>query len=444
MGEEDGACVAKCGPQGSSCRTQAGEFSCAEAPPLSEDALVAGIDVGTTKVCTIIARPQTDGRLEVHGVGLNPSAGLKRGVIVDREDAIASIRESIETAQRQADVTITGAYVGVTGAHISSVNVTGRTNVAPGPAVSQEDVQRAVQSARDAVPLPQDREIIHEVVRGFTVDGEAGISRPLGMSGRRLDVELHAVTGTASIVDNVERCVADAGVAVTRRVLEPIATGSAVITDAERDLGVILIDVGGGTTDVAVFIDGAIAHTSAIPVGGNHVTRDLARLLRLSFEEAEKLKCRFARAMPEQVAEDDGVQLELADGSESELVPLRLVAEIIEPRLEEIFALVRANIVRSGVYEQASAGVVLSGGGSQLPDTAPLASSVLDALPVRVGSPRGISGRVDAVAGPVHATAVGLALLAARDGATAVARDEPAPGLLRRVRRWVERILPRA
>lgn len=410
---------------------------------MAENAVVAGIDVGTTKICTIIGRLQTDGRLEVLGVGLNPSAGLKRGVIVDREDAIASIRESVETACRQAEMSIASAYVGVTGAHISSVNVTGRTNVAPGPAVSQEDVQRAIQSARDAVPLPQDRQIIHEVVRGFTIDGESGIMRPLGMSGRRLDVELHAVTGTASIVENVERCVEDAGVSVARRVLEPIATGTAVITDAERDLGVILVDVGGGTTDVAVFIDGSIAHTSAIPVGGNHCTRDLARLLRVSFEEAEKLKCRYARARPDHVPEEESVQVELADGS-TEMVPLQLVAEILEPRLEEIFMLVRNNVVRAGVYEQASAGVVLSGGGSQLPDIAALASAVLDDLPVRVGKPRGVSGRADAVASPVFATGVGLALLAAREGVGAIPAAERPSGLMGRIRDWIERILPRA
>ncbi|MGD9495894.1 MAG: cell division protein FtsA [Armatimonadota bacterium] len=411
---------------------------------MAEETVVAGIDVGTTKVCTIIAHPRLDGRLEILGVGLTPSSGLKRGLIMDREDAIASIRRSVEAAQQQAEIIIARAWVGVTGAHISSVNVTGRTNVSPGPAVSPEDVQRAVQSARDAVPLPQDREIIHEVVRGFSIDGEPGITRPLGMTGRRLDVELHAVTGAASMVDNIERCVEDAGVQVARRVLEPIATGTAVLTDAERELGVILIDVGGGTSDLAVFIDGAIAHTSAIPVGGDLVTRDLARLLRISFEEAEKLKCRFARATPAHVSEEDTVQVQLADGSETELVPLRLVAEIIEPRLEEIFSLVRGNVQRAGCYEQASAGVVLSGGGSQLPDTAAVASAVLDAMPVRMGLPRGVAGRAGGVASPVFATGVGLAMLAAREGASAVDAAAGGRGILGRMRRWVERLLPRA
>lgn len=411
---------------------------------MAEEAFVAGIDVGTTKICTIIGRPHSDGRLEVIGAGMTPSAGLRRGIIVDRENAISNIRESIEIAEKQAETEITSAYVGVTGAHISSVNVTGRTNVAPGPAVSEDDVQRAVQSARDAVPLPQDREIIHEVVRGFTVDGEAGVTRPVGMSARRLDVELHAVTGTASIVENVERCVTDADVRVGRRVLEPIATGTAVITDAERDLGVILVDVGGGTTDVAVFIDGSIAHTSAIPVGGSHVTRDIARLLRVSFDEAEKLKCRFGHAVPDKVSEDESVQVMLANGDQSEHVPLRLVAEIIEPRIEEIFTLVRGNIVRSETYEQASAGVVLSGGGSKLPETPGVASRVLDDLPARIGNPRGITGLVDAVSSPIHATAIGLAMLAAHDGAAAGTEPKEPSGLIDRIASWWDRVLPRA
>ncbi|MFO8079079.1 MAG: cell division protein FtsA [Armatimonadota bacterium] len=405
---------------------------------------VAGIDVGTTKICTIIGCPHTDGRLEIIGVGLTPSAGLKRGIIVDREDAIEAIRTSVEIAQQQAEVEIESAYVGVTGAHISSVNVTGRTNVAPGPAISEQDVERAVQSARDAVPLPQDREIIHQVVREFTVDGESGVMRPVGMSARRLDVELHAVSGTASIVENIERCVADAGVAVRRRVLEPIATGMAVITDAERDLGVILVDVGGGTSDVAAFLEGSIAHTSAIPVGGNHTTRDIARLLRVSFDEAEKLKCRYGRALTEGPLPDERVKVQLANGDQSEEVPMSLVAEIIEPRMEEIFSLVRSNLRRAGVYEQASAGVVLSGGGSTLPGTATLASRVLDDLPARVGSPRGILGMVDSVASPIYATGVGLAILAGREGAAAVSEEETQRSLIDRVRDWWEQILPRA
>jgi len=295
------------------------------------------------------------------------------------------------------------------------------------------------------VPLPQDREIIHEVVRGFTLDGESGISRPVSMSGRHLDVDLHVVTGTASIIENIERCVEEAGVHVSRRALEPIATGAAVLTQAERDLGVILTDVGGGTTDVAVFIDGAIAHTSAIPVGGNHVTRDLARLLRISFERAEQLKCRYGRCRPETVDEDEMVQVTLAGGQDTEPIPLRHVAEIIEPRLEEIFSLVRANVKRAGIYHNASAGVVVSGGGSQLLDAPQLASAVLDDLPVRVGYPRGITGLVKSVDSPIHATGTGLALLAAADGASAAPPAVPrGANLLDRIREWWERLLPRA
>jgi cell division protein FtsA len=441
--EEAAPLAANSASPGGGAHTDRTERLCVEASSLPNGSFVAGIDVGTTKICTIIGCPQTDGRLEIIGVGLTPSAGLKRGIIVDREDAIGAIRTAVEIAQQQAGVELERAYVGVTGAHISSVNVTGRTNVAPGPAISEQDVQRAVQSARDAVPLPQDREIIHEVTREFTVDGEPGVTRPVGMSARRLDVELHAVTGTASIVENIERCVADAGVKVARRVLEPIATGMAVITDAERDLGVILVDVGGGTSDVAVFLDGSIAHTSAIPVGGNHTTRDIARLLRVSFDEAEMLKCRWGRAFPDGKSGGEMVQVQLASGDRSEEVPVSLIAEIIEPRMEEIFTLVRGTIKRAGIYEQASAGVVLSGGGSKLPDTAAVASRVLDDLPVRVGSPRGIVGMVDAVSSPIYATGVGLAILAGREAASGTPESEGPRSLIDRVVQWWERLLPR-
>ena len=234
----------------------------------------------------------------------------------------------------------------------------------------------------------------------------------------------------------------DAGVAVARRVLEAHRHRVAVITDAERDLGVILVDVGGGTSDIAVFLDGAIAHTSAIPVGGNHVTRDLARLLRVSFEEAERLKIESARARADNVGEDEAVVVELADGSACEQVPLHLVAEIIEPRLEEIFTLVRNNVARAELLDRASAGVVLSGGGSQLPDTAEVASSVLDNLPVRIGSPRG--WWVGQTPSPARSSPRAWAILAARDAESAPAVGAPGAGVIARLRRWIERVLPRA
>jgi len=383
---------------------------------MTNDGFVVGLDIGTTKICTVVGRPLEGGSLEIIGVGLHPSTGLKRGIVVDRQLTIESVRQSVAQAERMANVEIKGAYVGVSGDHISSSNVTGRVHTGPRGEVEPEDIEKAIQSARDSVSLPSDREIIHTVVRDFAVDGQQGVARPLGMSGRRLDVEVHVVTGMASIIANLERCVEEAGVTVQAQVLEPLATSLAVLTEAERDLGVILVDIGGGTTDIAVFLDKAIYHTSAIPVAGNHMTRDLAKLLRISMEEAEGIKVRYGRALAAAVPADDEVQVTSVDGEHKERVKQRLVAEVIQARLEEIFELVWTDVKRAGVGDRCSGGVVISGGGSQLPDTARLASAVLGGMSARVGKPRGLSGLIKNVSSPIHATGVGLAVQAALDG----------------------------
>jgi len=411
---------------------------------VTDAAYVAGLDVGTTKICTVIARPSADGSLEILGVGLTPSRGIKRGVVVDRQHVIEAIQHSVDKAQRMADVPLAGAYVGITGDHITSRNATGRVHTTAGE-VSPADVEKVIQSARDSVPLPADRQIIHSIVRDFAVDGQRGVKRPVGMSGNGLDVELHVVTGMASVIDNLERCVADAGIVVQQRVLEPLATSLAVVTDAERSLGVVLIDIGGGTTDVAVFDDGAIRHTSAIPLGGEAVTRDLARLLRVSHEEAEQVKRRFGYAMGDMVPGEEMVQItEVGTGAE-ERVPRRLLAEIAQPRLEEILYLVKEDLRGARLHELITGGAVLSGGTSQLDGTARLASEVLDGIPVRVGRPRNLSGLADSVSTPVYATGVGLAMMASQDG-TFAGPVAPAgtAAIPSRLRHWWEHgILPR-
>lgn len=385
---------------------------------MAHDDHVVGIDIGTTKICTVVGRPAEGGILEVCGVGLHPSHGLRQGVVVDRETTIASIRESVGQAERMAGIEVGGAYVGISGDHIVSTNATGRVHTGPSGEVTAEDVDKAVQSARDSVALPSDREIIHSIVRDFTVDGQQGVARPVGMSGRRLDAEVHVVTGMASVIANISRCVEDAGVSVRQQVLEPLATSLAVLTEAERDLGVVLVDIGGGTTDIAVFLDNSIYHTAAIAVAGNRVTRDLAKLLQISMEEAEAAKCRWGRALASAVPGDDEVLVTGADGESRKSVKQQLIAEVIQARLEEIFELVYAEVKRSGAGDLCAGGVVISGGGSQLPDTARLASAVMGDMSVRVGKPRGLSGLVRNVSSPIHATGVGLAIQAALDGAS--------------------------
>ncbi len=406
---------------------------------MPHDDFVVGLDIGTTKICTVVGRPTEGGGLDIIGVGLHPSAGLKRGIVVDRQLTIESVRQSVAQAERMAGVDIRAAYVGISGDHISSTNVTGRVHTGPRQEVEQEDIEKAIQSARDSVTLPSDRQIIHTVVRDFAVDGQQGVSRPLGMSGRRLDVEVHVVTGMASIITNLERCVEEAGVSVLSQVLEPLATSLAVLTEAERDLGVILVDIGGGTTDIAVFLDDAIYHTSAIPVAGNQITRDLAKLLRISMDEAESIKCRYGRALAAAVPPDDEIQITSADGEHNERVKQQLVAEVIQARLEEIFEMVWADVKRAGVGERCSGGVVISGGGSQLPDTPRLASAVMGEMSARVGKPRGLTGMVKAVSSPIHATGVGLAVQAGLDGVH-LRRHEPAD-LVARVKEWVQMVV---
>jgi cell division protein FtsA len=411
------------------------------------DLCVAGIDVGTTKICVVIGRPTDRGALDVVGVGTHPSHGLKRGIVVDRELARTSISEAVAAAERMADIKIAGAYVGITGDHIQCANVTGRVRTGPTGEVTSEDVEKVVQSARDSVALPSDREIVYTIVRGFTLDGQSGVTRPVGMSATYLDAEVHVVTGMQNIIDNVEKCVEDCGIEVQQDLLEPIATSLAVITEAERELGVTLVDIGGGTTDIAAFDNGSICHTSAIPVAGNHLTRDIARVLHVSLEDAEMLKCRFGRALPDSVSEDDYVQVNVAGTGKAERVPQRLISEIIQPRVEEIFTLVRNDLRRAGVYHTINGGVVISGGGSQLADAWRVASDVLDGLPVRVGAPRNLVGLAESVATPIHATGVGLAIQAANDGASCTEGADldgfPMGNTIAAVRNWFQSLVSR-
>ncbi len=385
---------------------------------------VVGLDVGTTKICAVVGRLGEGGTLEVLGVGLHPSKGLKRGIVVDIEQTTDSIGQAVRKAEGMAGVTIRSAFVGITGDHVSSLNVTGRATVSGGRQVRQEDCDRAIQAARDNVGnLGANREIIHIIPREYALDGQPGIDRPLGMAGMHLEVKAHVVTGVSSIITNVRQCVEANDVQVAESVLEPIATAEATLTESERDIGVALIDIGGGTTDIATFIDGSICHTSAIAIGGSHVTRDLAIGLRVPAPEAERLKCRAGHAIPSTIGDAERVSIEVAGTGELEHMPRRLLAEIIDARIEELFVFVREDLQHSDAYSLVG-GVVLSGGGSQLPGLLESASRLLDGTRVRLGTPRHITGLASQVANPICATAVGLAMY----GSSAAPRmDLPAP-----------------
>lgn len=395
----------------------------------------AGIDIGTTKICTVIGRFSDTRTLDILGVGLAPSHGLKSGVVVDQEDTVNAIVASTQKAEQMAELPVEGAYIGITGDHIRSMNISGRVHTGPEGEVRPEDVEAARQSALDSVPMPVDREIIHAIVRDYEIDGTSGISRPIGMSGRSLEIELHTVTGISTIIENVGKCVEKAGICPLERILEPVATARAVLTEAERDLGVVLCDIGGGTTDVAVFIDDAICYSAAVPMAGMAITRDLAKVLRVSVEDAEALKCRYGAALPDIVSEDDMLQITKADGVEQDRVPRRLVAEIMQARLTEVFEAVHRKLQAADL--PSVGGVVISGGGSQAPGTARLAGQIFEDLPVRTSEPRNMEGLDQLVGNPIYATGVGLALMAAQDEASAAPSKPPRSERTEQVTSWL-------
>jgi len=402
--------------------------------------MIAGLDIGTTKVAALIADVIDDMRVNVIGVGVAPSKGLRKGTVVDIEQATESIVRAVEQAEHMAGRRIESVFVGVTGEHIRSLNSRGMIAVtSPNHEISREDVERVMESSRTIVLTP-DREIIHAIPRGYIVDGQNGIRHPEGMCGSRLEVETHIIHGSSSFLQNITKCVHRAHLQINALVVEPIATAAAVLTEAERELGVALADIGGGTTDVAVFTAGEIYYTSVIPVGGNHVTNDISMGLRTPPEESERVKLQYACALKEMVREEELVAHRPMGSNEERKVPARVLAEIVEPRMRELFELIYEEIKKSGQAGMLAGGLVLSGGGSLMRGVAELAREVTD-MPVRVGKPRNVGGLADRVDSPVFATGVGLLLYGleqsymAGDGR----RHSFWQSVLGRMRRWLSR-----
>jgi cell division protein FtsA len=373
----------------------------------------------------VVGHGDAQGKITIIGVGTVPSRGIKKGVVVDVEDTVAAIRESVERARHMAGVDFTSAIAGVTGDHIQSSNRRGTITVSgPEQVVTQEDVERALQAA--AIDVPRDREIIHSLPRGFAVDGHRGVRRPVGMCGQRLEVESHIVTGTASFLQNVVQCVERAGLTVEALVLEPIATIEAVATQDERELGVALIDIGGGTSDIAIFLDGSIVFSAVVSVGGNHVTRDIAIGLRTPFEIAERLKIERGVASPELIGHGEALEVMTAGSGDRLRLPRAILGEIIEARMSELFEMARDAINNTNVSRRLPAGVILTGGGALLPGAIDLAQEIFD-MPVRLGKPIELTGWSDQVDTPQFSTAVGLLRFALRQrGALAGAPAMPA------------------
>jgi cell division protein FtsA len=390
---------------------------------------VVGLDVGTTKICAVIGEPKPGGGLDILGIGAAPSRGLRRGVVVNIDSTVEAIKQAVAEAEQMAGVEVARVYAGVAGGHIRSLNSRGVVPVQGREReVSAADVERVVEAAR-AINVPQDREIIHVLPQTFMVDDADGVREPLGMSGVRLEVEVHIVTAAVTSVQNVVRSVNRAGLAVQDVVLEPIASAEAVLGPEEKELGVVLIDIGGGTTDVALFRDGAVWHTAVLPLGGDHITNDVAVGLRTPMADAESLKKRYGCALTALVPAEETVDVPSVGGRKPRQLSRQVLSEIIQPRVEEIFTLVVRELGRAGFEGAATAGVVVTGGSSIMEGVPELAEAVFD-MPVRRGVPAEVGGLADVVRSPIYATGVGLALYGMRRQASGAPPLDPGDGLL--------------
>ncbi|MGO8672477.1 MAG: cell division protein FtsA [Capsulimonadaceae bacterium] len=368
---------------------------------------IVGLDIGTTKVCTVVVEVEDRGRLNVVGIGNSLSRGIRKGVVVDIDSATSAVIESVDKARAMSGYDIHRVIVGVTGEHIASLNARGVIAVTHASReITADDVERVNDQSR-VIVLPPDREIIHAIPRSYSIDGQSGIRFPVGMSGTRLEVDTHIVTGAITFIQNVAKCVQKAGLTIEATVLEPIATAEAVALNDEKNLGVCIADIGGGTTDVAIFVDGDIFYSSAIGVGGNHVTRDISVGLRASHEEAERIKVHHAVAMVSQADPEGKFEVTSLGSDEPRELPSRILAEIVEARMLELFTMLKQEIMKSNHYNLLPAGVILSGGGSQLTGAAELCKQVTG-MPSRVGRVREVGGVSDTLRSPVYATAVGL------------------------------------
>ncbi|MFV9504927.1 MAG: cell division protein FtsA [Oscillochloridaceae bacterium umkhey_bin13] len=379
---------------------------------------IVGIDVGTTKVCTIVAQVNDSGKLNILGVGVTPSKGLDKGVVVNIDDAVSAIEASVEKAERLSGYRIGTAFVGVSGRHISSLNSRGVVAVQrPDQEITRNDVARAVESAQ-AVAIPTQREIIHVIPRAYVLDGHEGIRDPIGMSGFRLEVETHIVTGEVMAIQNLIKSVQKSGVEIDDLVLQPLASGEAVLTAEDKDRGVMLVDIGGGTTDIAIFVQGGVWHTSVVSVGGNHFTNDITYVLHTPHNTAEYLKIRYGSAIAGDAPVDDPndlVEIDTLTVGEKQKISRHLLNEIIQARAEQVVELIYNEIRRSGYEGLLPAGIVLTGGAAQLSRFDELMRDMLG-MPVRVGTPTDLSGLADSLDSPSYATGVGLLRWGSRHG----------------------------
>lgn len=399
--------------------------------------LIVGLDIGTTKICAIVGNVTEDG-VDIVGIGTSPSRGLRKGVVINIETTVASIKKAIEEAELMAGCEIKSVYAGIAGGHIKGFNSQGVIAI-KNREVATEDVRRVIDAAK-AIAIPMDREVIHILPQEFIIDDQDGIREPLGMSGVRLEARVHIVTGAVASAQNIIKSCNRAGLDVADIVLEQLASSESVISAEEKEIGVALVDIGGGTTDIAIFVDGAIKHTSVLSLGGNHLTNDIAVGLRTPMAEAEKIKQKYGCCYTSMVGKDETIEVPSVGGRKPRVLSRQLLAEILEPRMEEIFTLVNREIVKSGFDDQIASGVVLTGGTSILEGMPELAEQIFN-LPVRRGVPDNVGGLVDVVNSPVYATGVGLVVYGSknqgiREFPTVQNDDSAFRRIARRMKEW--------
>ena len=398
-------------------------------PRKDDKHIIVGLDIGTSKVVAIVGELQDDGQVEVIGFGMHPSKGLKKGVVVNIESTVISIQRAIEEAELMAGCDISQVYAGIAGSQVRSLNSHGIVAIRDRE-VTQSDVDRVIDAAR-AVAIPADQKILHVLPQEFIIDGQEGIREPIGMSGVRLEARVHMVTGAASAAQNIVKCVQRCGLEVEDIVLEQLASSYAVLTDDEKELGICLVDIGGGTTDIAVFNNGAIRHTAVIPIAGDQVTNDIALSMRTPTQYAEEIKIKYACALSQLANLDETIEVPSVGDRPPRRLARQTLAEVVEPRYEELFGLIRDELRRSGCENMIAAGIVLTGGSAKMEGAVELAEEVFH-MPVRLGVPQQVRGLGDVVRNPIHSTGIGL-LIYARSRAMRRAEDTPVGAGLREV-----------
>jgi len=401
--------------------------------------MIVGLDIGTSKVVAIVGEVNEEGEVEVIGLGTHPSRGLKKGVVVNIESTVQSIQRAVEEAEQMAGCQINAVFAGIAGSHIRSLNSHGIVAIKDRE-VTQGDVDRVIDAAR-AVAIPADQKILHVLPQEFIIDHQEGIREPVGMAGVRLEAKVHLVTGAVSAAQNIIKCVRRCGLEVDDIILEQVASSHAVLTADEKELGVCLVDMGGGTTDIAVFTEGAIRHTAVIPIAGDQVTNDIAVALRTPTQHAEDIKIRYACALRQLANPDETIEVPSVGERPPRRLARQTLAEVVEPRYEELLSLIHAELRRSDFEELAAAGVVLTGGSAKMEGVVELAEEVFH-MPVRLGVPQYVTGLVDVIRNPIHSTGVGLLLFGqhARQSAEGVDRfaDRGAAGVWRRMKGWFQ------